>query len=183
MPVVGFTGGHSVPRAVTAKNGSGSGIINPLADYLAKQGIKPRIRNYVETIYRDDSGRVVGLKVREGYRFPKEGSGKVKNIQARKAVILYHGGFGADVKYRSLLDPKLTEIFLTTNQPGATAGMWREAARIGSAAFFAPPISTSPTSGFPPLIAYCSIFPLISAAQAACPSHQFPLSAPEKRNP
>ena len=131
MPVVGFTGGHSVPRAVTAKNGSGSGIINPLADYLAKQGIKPRIRNYVETIYRDDSGRVVGLKVREGYRFPKEGSGKVKNIQARKAVILCHGGFGADVKYRSLLDPKLTEIFLTTNQPGATAEMWREAARIG----------------------------------------------------
>ena len=31
------------------------------------------------------------------------------------------------------------------------------AARIASAAFFAPPISTSPTSGLPPLIIYCSI--------------------------
>lgn len=31
------------------------------------------------------------------------------------------------------------------------------AARIASAAFFAPPISTSPFSGFPPLITYCSI--------------------------
>ena len=34
------------------------------------------------------------------------------------------------------------------------------AARIASAAFFAPPISTSPTSGFPPLIIYCSILHL-----------------------
>ena len=31
------------------------------------------------------------------------------------------------------------------------------AAKIASAAFFAPPISTSPTSGLPPLIIYCSI--------------------------
>ena len=31
------------------------------------------------------------------------------------------------------------------------------AAKIGSAAFFAPAISTSPTSGFPPLITYSSI--------------------------
>ena len=29
--------------------------------------------------------------------------------------------------------------------------------RIASAAFFAPPISTSPTSGCPPLMIYCSI--------------------------
>lgn len=31
------------------------------------------------------------------------------------------------------------------------------AARIGSAAFLAPAISTSPTKGFPPFITYCSI--------------------------
>ncbi|WP_282164008.1 flavocytochrome c [Turicimonas muris] len=131
MPVVGFTGGHSVPRAVTTTTGSGSGIIMPLAAYLKKKGIEPRTRNYVERIYRDDNGRVVGLCVREGYRFGKEGSGRPKNIQATKAVLFAHGGFGADVKYRSLLDPKLTEIFKTTNQPGATSEMWKEAARIG----------------------------------------------------
>ena len=34
------------------------------------------------------------------------------------------------------------------------------AAKIGSAAFFAPPISTSPYKGLPPLITYCSIFHL-----------------------
>ena len=32
------------------------------------------------------------------------------------------------------------------------------AVRIASAAFFAPPISTSPTRGFPPLMTYCSIY-------------------------
>ena len=35
-----------------------------------------------------------------------------------------------------------------------------EAASIANAAFLAPPISTSPTRGFPPLIAYCSIMHL-----------------------
>ena len=39
-----------------------------------------------------------------------------------------------------------------------------EAASIASAAFFAPPISTSPTSGFPPQTTYCSIFILIRDA-------------------
>ena len=34
------------------------------------------------------------------------------------------------------------------------------AAKIASAAFLAPPISTSPYKGFPPLITYCSIFHL-----------------------
>lgn len=131
MPDVGFTGGHSVPRAHTTEAGSGSGFILPLADYLKKLGTTVRTRTYVERIWRDDTGRVVGVRVREGYRFPKADSGRVKNIRAKKAVLLAHGGFGADVKYRQLLDPKLTDIFLTTNQPGATSEMWRESARVG----------------------------------------------------
>lgn len=131
---VGLTGGHSFNRCVSAKNGSGSAYVMKEAEYLDKKhGIKPRTRVYVENIIRDpETGRVVGLKVREGYRFPKEGSGKVKYIEAKKAVVLCHGGFGADVKYRSMLDPKLTATFQTTNQPGATAELWREAARIGA---------------------------------------------------
>ena len=35
-----------------------------------------------------------------------------------------------------------------------------DAANIARAAFFAPPISTSPTNGLPPLITYCSIIHL-----------------------
>ena len=34
---------------------------------------------------------MVGLEVREGYRFPKKDSGKVKFIAARKGVVLCYG--------------------------------------------------------------------------------------------
>ncbi|MDO5531686.1 flavocytochrome c [Sutterella sp.] len=130
---IGFTGGHSKPRCVSAKNGSGSGYVLKEAEYLEKHyGVKPRTRVYVEHILRNpETGVVEGLQVRTRYRFPKADSGTVKTIRARKAVILCHGGFGADVKYRSTLDPKLTAKFQTTNQPGATSELWREASRIG----------------------------------------------------
>lgn len=131
---VGFTGGHSKPRCVSAKNGSGSGYVLKEAEYLEKHfGVKPRTRVYVEHILRNpETGVVEGLQVRTGYRFPKAESGRVKYIRATKAVILCHGGFGADVKYRSILDPKLTAKFQTTNQPGATSELWRESSRIGA---------------------------------------------------
>ena len=98
---------------------------------LEALGVKPRTRTYLERIIRDADGRVKGVQVREGYSFPKADSGKVKFIAARRAVVLCHGGFGADIKYRSIQDPKLTEKLGTTCQPGATSEAWREAARIG----------------------------------------------------
>lgn len=126
-------GGHSVPRSVIAHNGSGSGIINPLLERCKEKGISLRTRAYVETIFRDpETGRVVGVKVREGYRFPRENSGKPKTIKAVKGVVCAYGGFGADVAYRTMLDPKLTDKFDITNQRGATAEMWKETARIGA---------------------------------------------------
>jgi flavocytochrome c len=124
-------GGHSVPRHVTTTNGSGSGIVNKQLEYAKKKDIPVRLRCYVERIIRDDDGRVKGVKVREGYRFPDAASGKVKYLRANKALILCYGGFGADVKFRMKFDPKLTEKFDTTNQPGATSELWREASRIG----------------------------------------------------
>lgn len=128
---VGQEGGHSVPRHMYTTNGSGSGIVIKEVEYLRNKGIKVRTRCYVESIIRDVDGRVKGLKVREGYRFPREGSGKVKYLKALRAVVLCYGGFGADVKFRMKYDPKLTDKFDTTNQPGATSELWRETARIG----------------------------------------------------
>lgn len=131
---VGQEGGHSVPRYVFTKNSSGSGIINKQIDKLKEYGVKPRVRTFVERIYRDpQSGRILGLGVRERYRFPKADSGVVKTIRTLKGVVLAHGGFSADVKFRTLHDPRLTEQLPTTNQPGATGEMWREASRIGAA--------------------------------------------------
>lgn len=125
-------GGHSVPRSMYTINGRGSEIVTKQLAALEKLGVKPRIRTIVDKIFVDPEGRVIGVAVRQNYRFGKENSGKPKNIKARKAVILANGGFSADVAYRSMFDPKLGEAFQTTNQPGATAELWREAADLGA---------------------------------------------------
>lgn len=125
-------GGHSVPRSLFTANGSGSEIVNKLLAGLEKKGIKPRLRTILDNIYLDDTGRAVGVKVRQNYRFGKADSGKARTIRAVKGIVLAHGGFGADVAYRSMFDPKLGKTFQTTNQPGATAEAWRTAASIGA---------------------------------------------------
>ena len=129
---IGQEGGHSVPRYVTTKNGSGSGIVSKEIDKCKELGIPLRNRVFVEHIIRGDNG-VEGVQVREGYRFPKADSGKVKTIRATKGVVLCYGGFSADVKFRMFQDPKLNETLDTTNQPGATSELWRETSRIGCA--------------------------------------------------
>ena len=65
-------------------------------------------------------GRIVGMEVRKGYRFPNEDSGKTAFIKARKAVVLSSGGFSQDIALRQIHDPRLTDKLFSTNQPGAT---------------------------------------------------------------
>ncbi len=124
-------GGHAVPRSYQTYNSMGSAIVLPQLAKLKTLGVEPRMQVYLQKILRDKDGRVKGVEVRDGYVFPKEGSGKVKNIKARKAVVLAYGGFGQDVAFRTIQDPKLTAMFDSTNQPGATAEGIREALRIG----------------------------------------------------
>ncbi len=124
-------GGHSVPRCAILKTGSGSEIVNKEIAKLKTMGVVPRTRVFMEALIRDEDGRVKGVRVREGYKFPDAGSGKVKYIKARRGVVLAHGGFGADVKFRMTQDPKLSEKLGTTCQPGATSEAWREAQRVG----------------------------------------------------
>lgn len=129
---IGQEGGHSVPRYVRTANGSGSAYIQKELDQLKKLGVEVKLRCFVEHIIRNpESGRVEGLQIRQGYRFPNPTSGKVKYLKAERAVILCYGGFGADVEFRKFYDPRLTEDIQTTNQPGATGELWRETAAIG----------------------------------------------------
>lgn len=125
-------GGHSASRCMITQQGTGQGIIVPAVNKVKALGVPIRTGCFMEAVIRDADGRVKGVRIREGYVFGKPGSGKVKTICARRGVILACGGFGADVRYRKALDPKLGEAFLTTNQPGATAEAWREASRIGA---------------------------------------------------
>jgi len=124
-------GGHSVPRMYSTYNQSGSAIVTQLLAKLKELGVVPRTQCYLTQIYRDKDGRVKGVQIREGYVFPKEDSGRLKNVKARKAVVLATGGFGADISFRTVQDPRLGPTVDTTNQPGATAEALKEALRIG----------------------------------------------------
>ena len=60
---IGQEGGHSVPRYVTTKNGSGSGIVSKEIDKCKELGIPLRNRVFVERIIRGEDGRVEGLSL------------------------------------------------------------------------------------------------------------------------
>lgn len=140
-------GGHTVPRSVWSANGSGSGIVEQELKALEKLGVKPRLRTYVEHLIRDpQTGEMLGVQVRTGYRFPREGSGHVRTIRAKKAVVAAWGGFSADVKYRQIHDPRLGPKLQNTNQPGATGELWREAAAAGVAMIMLDAIQCVPFS-------------------------------------
>lgn len=126
------SGGQSVRRTFHTVNWSGGDIVKPMLAKLNEMGIKVRTKTLVKQIIKDTDGRVKGLKVQAGYRFPNEDSGEVKYIKARKAVILATGGFANDVPYRTAQDPRLTADVAITNQPGATASGIIPALEIGA---------------------------------------------------
>jgi len=123
-------GGHSVPRGYTTFNHSGSAIVRKQLARIKEMGIEVRTQMFLKRLIKDE-GRVKGIEIRDGYVFPKTESGRVKYIKARKAVILATGGFGNDVFFRAVQDPRLTKDIGTTNKRGATAEALKEAMRIG----------------------------------------------------
>lgn len=124
-------GGHSVPRMYSTYNQSGSAIVTRQLVKLKELGVAPKTQSFLTQLYRDVDGRVKGVQIREKYVFPNNDSGKIKNIKARKAVVLATGGFGNDIAFRTIQDPRLVAEFPSTNQPGATAEALREALRVG----------------------------------------------------
>src|SRR5512145_1030429 len=94
-------GGHSVPRMYSTYNQSGSAIVTQQLLKLKELGVQPRLQSYLTQIYRDTDGRVKGVQIREKYVFPNADSGKLKNIKAKKAVVMATGGFGADIAFRT----------------------------------------------------------------------------------
>jgi flavocytochrome c len=115
-----FHGGHSVKRANQTVNASGSELVNKMLAKTRALGVAVQTRTKMERMIADKDGRIVGIEVKTGYRFPDEKSGKTAYIKARKAVILTSGGFSNDIPLRRIEDPRLSEKFESTNQPGAT---------------------------------------------------------------
>lgn len=125
-------GGHSVPRAYKTKMGTGAGVVVPLLAKLKEMGVEPQTRNLLKSIIRDGDGRVKGVVVHDGFRHPDMESGTPKSIKANKAVVLATGGFGNDLAFRTMQDPRLDASVDTTNHPGATAEALREGMNIGA---------------------------------------------------
>ncbi|MBU2646290.1 flavocytochrome c [bacterium] len=125
-------GGHTVSRSHMTYNSSGSAIVSKQLAKLKELGVKIKTQTYLESFIQDKKGRVIGLKIREGYKFPNASSGKIKYMKANKGVVLATGGFSRDVAFRITQDPKLVAKVDSTNQPGATADAFKEALRIGA---------------------------------------------------
>lgn len=134
-------GGHSVPRTYLSSNGSGSGIVLPMIGHFQKLPngeIKKRTK--FDEFVLDASGKVVGVQVREKYKFDQKAkdddsenkSGKVKYYKAKKGVILATGGFSRDNFLREQQDPRIPSDTDSTNQPGATAGAMMKAFELGA---------------------------------------------------
>ena len=126
-------GGHSVPRTLQTANGHGSEVVGKQVEALKKDGVEIDFHCQMTKLLRDADGRVRGVEMRQGSDFAKPGSGVVKNIAARKGVVLACGGFSADLHFRIVQDPRLTSDYKSTNQPGATAEGLIAALRIDAA--------------------------------------------------
>ena len=129
---VDMFGGHSVPRCYTPIGVSGSTIIKQQILKLGELGTKVRTRNYFQSFIQSADRRVCGVLVRGDYDHRDANSGNEKYIGARKVVVLASGGFGSDIPFRIIQDPRLTEQVDTTNKPFATAEALKEALKIGA---------------------------------------------------
>ena len=117
---VNFHGGHSVKRAHQTIQRSGSGLVSKQLEKARALGVKIELRTKLTRLVSDKNGRIVGIEVRRGYKFPDDASGTIAFIKARKGVVLASGGFSQDVALRQMYDPRLTDKFTSTNHAGAT---------------------------------------------------------------
>ena len=80
-----------------------------------------------------ENDRISGVLVSSSYNFKEDRGTETFRIEAGKGVILAGGGFGADIPFRMVQDPRLNREIDTTNKPFATAGLLKEAMRKGAA--------------------------------------------------
>ncbi len=129
---VDLFGGHSVPRCYTPEGVTGATIVLKMIEQIKIRNISIQYRVAFLSFICDQQGRVIGAYVLEDYDY-KTNSGSLKTIKANRGIVLATGGFGADVSFRALQDPRLTSDIQTTNKPFATAEALKSALTIGAA--------------------------------------------------
>lgn len=118
---INHLGGHSVPRTYNTACGTGSGILQPLLTKCRKLKIPIVLKTMFRSFIQAEDKRIEGVEVIRDCLINNDAVGTETSIYARKAVILACGGFGSDIAFRSIQDPRLSDIVETTNQRGATA--------------------------------------------------------------
>lgn len=131
-PYLQQLGGHSVARTYQTAVSCGAGITQPLYKEAKRLGVNMHKRAKFEGFITDEKGGVVGVKIREGYYFGNEKSGKVKYISSQRGVIMATGGFAQNISLRMAQDPTLTAEVGCTNIPGTTGEGMLEMFRLGA---------------------------------------------------
>ena len=136
QPRVDQIGGHSIARTLCIKSHStfhtGAALVRKMLAHVERLGMTVRTQACLTRLVTAADGRVLGARIREGFAFPKPDSGTPRTIRARKGVVLAAGGFGNDVRFRMVQDPRLTAAIESTNRRGATAASLIEAIRVGA---------------------------------------------------
>jgi hypothetical protein len=103
--------------AIETINGSpGSGLMRHLEASARAKGVKFLLKHKMTRIIRENptgrespAGRVLGITA--------SFEGKDVHIQGRRGVIIATGGHTANVEFRRMLDPRLTEEYQTAGEP------------------------------------------------------------------
>jgi len=131
MDRVDIFGGHSVARCYTPEGITGATMIKRMVLKLQALDIPIEYSTSLQSILLDENKQVIGAKLLCNFDY-KSGQGQVQDIKVRKGIILASGGYGADVDFRSIQDPRLDAEVMTTNKPFAKAEVLKESLRIGA---------------------------------------------------
>lgn len=127
-----YHGGHSVKRSIQTINASGSELVNALFAKAKGLGVKFSFATKMDRLISNPEGRIVGLEIRKGYKYPDNKSGDAVFVKASKAVILAAGGFSRNTQMCQIHDPRITDKYESTNHPGATGEVLLAACQAGA---------------------------------------------------
>ena len=129
---VDIFGGHGVARCYTPEGVTGGTILKKMLQKIDELRIPILYSTSFRSIMTDDQGHVIGGAVLKEYDY-KTDTGIPAKIRTQRGIILASGGYGADVAFRSIQDPRLDETIQTTNKIFATAEVLKSALNINAA--------------------------------------------------
>jgi len=132
LPYLQQLGGHSVPRTYQTTVACGAGIVQPLIKKCRKLGVSLINRSKFEHLLLDDTGKVIGVTLRQNYYFGYDQPGKLVNVRAKRGVLIATGGFAQNIGLRQAQDPTLTAEVGCTNPKGATGEAMLEMLQKGA---------------------------------------------------